>query len=1279
MPDTDPSMELVDAEIIIVGAGIGGLTLAIICKQLGISYKVLERTEVLEPAGAGISLSPNALRIFDQLGLYDDISRCSQKLRKIQIWRNSELWNSLDLADFQNAFNYPIFQAERHNFHRILYEAAGAERAVVLNSNVVDIVDVPGQPVCVVLDNGKKYKANIVVGADGIRSAVRRAMARSLGIEDAHNTIQFTGRVHFSGITSPLENLGPQEAGVANWMLYDKTILTTWPCPDNRQWYIGVKKAEDNAAEDRSVWGCTTTDDLKKLFGKAFHPFAEDGYFGSIADKSERAIASNVFQEFEFPTMFQGRVALLGDAAHSMTSFFGQGACQAIEDAAVLGSLLGENRNSLDNADQLLSAYATERAGRTKDMSRFSDVFAGVHMARLPYGLGPPLRRLLYTLTHVNPQTLLVLQVGRMKSIGAQGDDNSLYGQGSAKAEGETCRRQGADCIYDFEPPRPKARTINQDSSRSEAGMMRGDGTPGPHRSRSSTTGSPCASPGVIAEESSPVDDGENIARVLEQKFYENFSPEVGPRSNPWQERISTYNRALQSSLRERPESVTSKFSPKNVKYTGILSLLTHDLVGLVTDQFGSLGCHHVEEGGARFFLSALACDETQTMFDNVPHGGNPLSEYGQRQQTQLIDVWFSVHPLSFLVSKTLLLREIRDGTHDEILLAVMLADANFSIGDEVAVARGHVLLRWATAQLRTRPIRSSQYSQNGGVSTRIFSGISTAQALMLLAWNSLCSFQIRRATCYIGLAGRIATEIKEQISSTAAPMTSSRINGIDVFDVEKELVAYLYWTTYSLSLWAFIQMGNGHFSALLPTSLTSIFLPVTEASSVIIQLDMVSENFSTLQKQKAAIREMWPLAHIVSVIAYIYALYPQETDTTDSPTTNFWQEAPLLALQRLQQGKPTQDISMVCREINRVLMESIHILNRQVTEVSSRSLVLLVYHTMAIQFLFPILPQAQPEEGITSDLMDRFCASAQEILQIFATISEQPHDLFSHTPTLRASFPDVFCLALDTCARALSLLNNKKRLGGFLMDIGMINVYESTMETLAHRLYAMSQNDFLNQGTSLRLVRKHLKSCVRAFRSRPSSASVSSGMSSPDCGRSMASSMPHSPLHSPHLGAPSVDSDHMSTATTAVVEPSSYISPMDTTLPSSMSSSMPSSAGTSITSNPFSPTEELQKPDWRAADELFQNVMDPRTLEGAAGEHISVSDLVDMQNAWFPQMPGVMEFDMSGSMAGVQWDWTDMGPDVTAAAAAATAATTGSDVDSMLYYFENSANNKRT
>jgi len=99
-----------------------------------------------------------------------------------------------------------------------------------------------------------------------------------------------------------------------------------------------------------------------------------------------------------------------------------------------------------------------------------------------------------------------------------------------------------------------------------------------------------------------------------------------------------------------------------------------------------------------------------------------------------------------------------------------------------------------------------------------------------------------------------------------------------------------------------------------------------------------------------------------------------------------------------------------------------------------------------------------------------------------------------------------------------------------------------------------------------------------------------------------------------------------------------------------------------------------MHKPEWHSADELFHTVLDPSALSNGAGDHLSVSDLVDMQNAWYPQVPNVMDFDIAGPMAGVQWDWPEVGGGVDATTTTAAAA---SDMESVLYYFEN-GHNKR-
>lgn len=229
-------------DVLIVGGGIGGLTLAAICRQLKISYLVLERGEEITPQGAGISLSPNALRVLDQLGIYEAIVNEGQDLRKMLIYHNSEKWRDLDCSPFREKFGYSVYSIERHLFHHLLYQAAGDKEFVRLNAKVDDLIDDETKPyVTVKTTRGQEFRGKVVVGADGIRSVTRRLLATNAGLRSAKNTIRFTGRVHMSGYTAPISHLTEQEVGVGTWMLYDRSILTTWPCKHNRQWYIGVK------------------------------------------------------------------------------------------------------------------------------------------------------------------------------------------------------------------------------------------------------------------------------------------------------------------------------------------------------------------------------------------------------------------------------------------------------------------------------------------------------------------------------------------------------------------------------------------------------------------------------------------------------------------------------------------------------------------------------------------------------------------------------------------------------------------------------------------------------------------------------------------------------------------------------------------------------------------------------------------------------------------------------------------------------------------------------
>ncbi|KAH0426500.1 protein kinase subdomain-containing protein [Colletotrichum camelliae] len=736
--------------------------------------------------------------------------------------------------------------------------------------------------------------------------------------------------------------------------------------------------------------------------------------------------------------------------------------------------------------------------------------------------------------------------------------------------------------------------------------------------------------------------DYEDVATVLEDMFQGNFGGDLGLDTKPeFQRSDAAFSHALQRNTSCQGENSNSKSFQRDPKYTSILQFLAHDLVSLVVDKVGSLGSTFLEHGGGRFYASALASDITPTMFNATLPGPSPLVEYGTRQIGQLVDVWYSVHPLSFLVSKTLLLRALRDSTHDEILLAVILADASMSLGDEVGVAKAHTLLSWAASQLRDRPVptAATQPGMSGdGIS---LPSLSTAQTLMLLGWNALCQKQIRRATCYIDLAGRIANEIKERISTSGGSLVTSRINGIDVCEVEKEIAAYLYWTTYALNLWISLQTRN-LVSQLRPTSASSILLPADESSSALMRLDEISDNFSTLQKQKEMIKDIWPLAHIASTAAYIFNTY-------------------------LEVGSP-ENTTAVCHEASRVLAENIFVVNLQPASASSRYFVLAIYHTMLIHLLFPSTGASPPTDSLVLNeaAVERFLLSAQESASIMLQVGEHEDLVLSSLPVQnRSNVPDIFCPTMDACARGLSSIYAQKASGACAMNLQM-DTYDVRLEALASRLVDIAASDFVRAGSQLRVIKKHLKAVLRAFGGDFKTPSNGDGLLS----LSPMPIRPHSATSSTTCSrrnsflSHSPPGEYISAAPTAVGSArSSMIGAMSTPM-------IPiSSAESYQTPFPAFSSPETRPQEWPAHNDYFTSSMNTATLAQASVD-LSLAGMMNPHAAvpgeWDTnQVRMSADMNMESVSMGAHWQWQ-----LGAASLPTESVTAGGDVDDMFYYF---------
>lgn len=298
--------------VVIVGAGIGGLTLAIALSRRGHDVRVLEQRRSFEDEGAGVVLGPNVMAALDVLGLAGSLQAAGQSVVAMNITdaRGRVLGRSTYGA---HDLPFPAVAIHRVRLHDILRDACA--KPIRLGSRVSEVY--PGRQPAVLVD-GERLEADLIVGADGVRSAVRRAIAPGFGTRYCGATcFRFVIDGTFSTEVFEMWGRG-KRIGVVPLGSGRTYVFLTLNGPARRP------RPFDSPAELRAMWaefGSPAREVLEALpdVARVLHNDLEDGLSPAFVGEG---------------------VALLGDAAHTVTPNMGQGAGLAVEDACCLASLL---------------------------------------------------------------------------------------------------------------------------------------------------------------------------------------------------------------------------------------------------------------------------------------------------------------------------------------------------------------------------------------------------------------------------------------------------------------------------------------------------------------------------------------------------------------------------------------------------------------------------------------------------------------------------------------------------------------------------------------------------------------------------------------------------------------------------------------------------------------------------------------------------------------------------------------------------------------------------
>ena len=334
---------------IIIGAGIGGMSSAIALEKKGFTTQVFEAVKEMKPVGAAISIWPNGVKCLNALGMGEKIKAIGGDMRTMAYfdYRNAAPLTQFSMAPLVQRVGekpYPVVRAELQNMLIDHYVKSRIQFGMRLVA-----IDQDSEGVTVTFEDGTQAHGDFLIAADGTHSVARPYV---LGKAPPR---RYAGYVNWNGLVAVDEAIAP----ASQWTTYvgEGKRVSLMPVSHQRFYFFFDVPLPLGLAENRE----TLKSDLKQYFA---------GWCPSVQRLIDTLDASTtnrveIHDIDPFDQFVKGRVALLGDAAHSTTPDIGQGGCAAIEDAVVLADILASHSLGIEDS---LQRYQQRRTVRTRDL-----------------------------------------------------------------------------------------------------------------------------------------------------------------------------------------------------------------------------------------------------------------------------------------------------------------------------------------------------------------------------------------------------------------------------------------------------------------------------------------------------------------------------------------------------------------------------------------------------------------------------------------------------------------------------------------------------------------------------------------------------------------------------------------------------------------------------------------------------------------------------------------------------------------------------------------------